>query len=981
MKFVLSLFFLTVLSGSVIPQPPKASNGSKPSSISKKPAAKASVKKDEKTQFEKALALENAEQKAAALEKFLVDFPSNESRSQAIEALTTARVAAAQAKLESGERDAALKLLRKAVDEAPVPYPDKLFADSISKVPMLTFSIAGATAAYESAAAIEKNAGSNVQQLLFLADFYLRMENGGEAKRLAEAALKLDEKSSAAYQTLGMANRLNFDLEASAAAYEKAVELDPESVLAKQSLAEMKRAIGKPEEAVAILSPLIEKDPTDLRSINGRILALFDAGKRTEAETEFTKVTEAEPGNFILLSGAAYWYAANGENTKAIDLAGKAIVAEPRYIWAHIALARGLAGEGRFIDAEQVLLKARKHGNFPTLDYELASVKFSAGFYREAAEELQKSFVVKEGAVVTKLGRRIDRSEKNFIDLLSAERRASILQPKPADSPATAEKMQALLVFANLLGEKTVDEAAVADAAAAFADGADKMRFHRQMFAANRLAERSVAAPKVLELTKAAVVSVDDGLSVPLAAAPIMASELYASRASAIATDKYVLVPEVSKQTLSAIARGRIEELAGIALMQQKNNAEAALRFRRALSILPEKSAWWRTSHWRLGTVLEADGKDKEALDAYVKSYMSDEPDAEKYGVIESVYKRVNNGTDGLDALVGANPSKPAEKKAEATPPTAAETKTEAKAEDKANSTTGIKTEPSQEKNAELTEAKSVEVSVPPAQEKDQSKAIESPLPQPETKKVLEEKPPEKEPTPKENESRPTENTRAPIENITKTTDDQTPKSLEKEAPPAKQAEKKVENESGARSSGDGEPPIKATKVEDNKAEVKASETVAEETRTPDAKPTPKPLFEPVVIEVKSSKPAKLLGGSSGKDIDLSTGERRARVVEGKEIAGEAVPQCALTVSQNNIALTGGKGSIGILASVENGDIKEVKYSSSSPKDIDVTLDSETPGIAGKAFFVVRSLTEAAGEYKVSFTSPCGKKEVQVRVR
>ena len=42
------------------------------------------------------------------------------------------------------------------------------------------------------------------------------------------------------------------------------------------------------------------------------------------------------------------------------------------------------------LDAERTLLGARRYGNFPTLEYEIASARLMAGFYRDAAEELDK---------------------------------------------------------------------------------------------------------------------------------------------------------------------------------------------------------------------------------------------------------------------------------------------------------------------------------------------------------------------------------------------------------------------------------------------------------------------------------------------------------------------------------------------------------------------------------------------------------------
>ena len=106
--------------------------------------------------------------------------------------------------------------------------------------------------------------------------------------------------------------------------------------------------------------------------------------------------------------------------------------------------------------------------------------------------------------------------------------------------------------------------------------------------------------------------------------------------------NEVIIVPEVPRQTLSKILRGRIEELTGWALYQQEKSDEAATRFKRALSVLPEKSAWWRDSMWRLGLALQSEGKSDEALDAYYKSYTSGSPELSKRIVIEVLYQKIN---------------------------------------------------------------------------------------------------------------------------------------------------------------------------------------------------------------------------------------------------------------------------------------------------------------------------------------------------
>ncbi|HSK70271.1 MAG TPA: hypothetical protein VK892_01150, partial [Pyrinomonadaceae bacterium] len=310
------------------------------------------------------------------------------------------------------------------------------------------------------------------------------------------------------------------------------------------------------------------------------------------------------------------------------------------------------------LEAEKTLLAARQYGNFPTLDYEIASARLQAGFFREAAEELQKRFVVKDDLIAANLGGRVSKEATNFIELLDLERRASIFEPVAADNPETAQKLKSLLNFSQELNAKEVNEAEISLAADEFINGGDKMKIHRQLFVANRLLDKKAAFPKVLEIAQASVNNVDSALDVPSPAAAVMADELYESRRIALSRGEVIIVPEIPRQTLSAILRGRIEEIAGWSLYQQNKPAEAVIRFKRALSILPEKSAWSRSSQWRLGASLEAEGKQKEALDAYIRSYMDGgEKETAKYLVIETLYEKINGSREGLEQRIGARPA------------------------------------------------------------------------------------------------------------------------------------------------------------------------------------------------------------------------------------------------------------------------------------------------------------------------------------
>ena len=386
------------------------------------------------------------------------------------------------------------------------------------------------------------------------------------------------------------------------------------------------------------------------------MLALFDSGEKATAEKELDAALQANPGNVILLAGAAYWYAAHSEPDRAIELSQQAITAEPRYVWSHLALAHAYFAKNQPLDAEQALLRGRQYGRFPTLEYELALARAKAGLYREAVEVLRGSFSVEGDKVKVRLGGRVERADASFSELLAPERKASIFEPESTTDPETAAILKALLAFDKEVQAPLANEAAISSTADKFVEGDDAMKVHRQIYVATTLLDKNVALPKVIELTKSAVDFTDQGLNAPNASAATMASELYDSRMLALSKNEYLHIPDVPKAMLSAIIRGRIEELAGWALYQEGQTADAVTRLRRAVSVLPPKSAWWRSSTWKLGAALQADGKDAESLQYYLKSYKADKPDAARYIVVAALYKKVKGNDEGLEAEIGPNP-------------------------------------------------------------------------------------------------------------------------------------------------------------------------------------------------------------------------------------------------------------------------------------------------------------------------------------
>ena len=920
-------------------------------------------------------------------------------------------------KLAAGDVEGAVKFYKAAITDAPKPVPDQLFTETLAKFPANLYFRGARAEGFELARAIETKSNSSVAQLLSVATFYMSIENGSEARRVAESAIKLDPASPAAYQTLGLASRMDFLLDDSAAAYAKALEFEPDSQTARRGLAEMKRALGKADDAVILYREILAKDEADLPARTGLVLALFDAGKRSDAEAELARTLEANPGNVILQAGVAYWYAANGEGDKAVDFAQKAIASDPRFVWSHIALARGYVAQKNPVAAEKTLIAARRYGNFPTLEYEIASARVAAGFYREAAEELAKSFSVKEGIVYTNLGGRVYRGSKDFAELVGFERRASIFAPTGADSPEGSARMTALLELKQEIDKPTPKPDAIAKAADDFVHGDDKMKVYRLLFAGSQLLDKKIALPKVIDLTKAAPAVLDAGLDAPDPTAAVMASELYESRTIAAARGDYISVPAVPKTILSSILRGRVEEINGWAYFQMEDPAQASIHLKRAVSVLPADSAWWRSSTWRLGTSLMLEGKNSDALEMYIRSYKS-QPDPLRYNAIEALYKRVNGHTLGLENRIGPNPAptvstetvaqRPNQNQPpipagltkvdptpvstpEATPaPSPAETPKIVSEEAKTESTPSATPEPSPTPEATPvpTETPTVVTDVPKTETQPIPLPEPSPTPTPEpeptpspteTPKVVTDDPkPETTPSP---EPAPTttglptqtpEEIKVPVapETTPSPTPEPTPEPTKTPEPKENVTAKLVDNTNGLF------PPVVITipPPPANRTKTAASPTGADSARAEATKPRPSPSPEQ---KQEDLEPTGTPVSEAKTENKPATGRPRV-VVDGVPI--DEIKPCTLTLDQENITVpNSGSDRAVIVRRIDDGDIEGLTARSTSPEDVSVRREV-IAGIKTSALFVLRSRSAKPGEFQVRFEAPCGKKEIVVKV-
>jgi tetratricopeptide (TPR) repeat protein len=600
-----------------------------------------------------------ADKRIDALKAFLQTHPRSPARLRATELIVVARATLGDQKLQAGDVPGGLEMFRLAIAETPAEMTDNLYNDVVSKVPVNLILRGQRAAAIDSAHAIEALVRLNPKRLLALASFYLALEDVAEATRIAEFAVKVAPDLATAHQALGSARHIGLLLDEAAAEYSRALELDPKLLAARRGLADLKRAAGKSQEAEALYRELLQVNPKDNAARTGLILSLFDLGKKDEAEAELAATLKEDERNVLLLTGAAYWYAAHNQATRALELGQKAVDIEPRYTWAQIAMARGLVASKRPIEAERALRFVRKYGRFPTLDYELATVLGSLGLYDEAVAELSRSFTLKNGEVETKLAGRALARASGFTELLARERQASIFQATAADSETNSKLLKALMAFTEVINPpvgQTINEADAIAAGQEFIGGDDPMRSYRQIYVASRLLKRRIALAKVIELSQAAMLGVEAAVDAPAATVAVQADDMKEIRATAISVGGTPSIQEAPRYALSALLRGRIEDQIGWALFNQDKKEEAITHLRLAVGVLPERTPIWREALWHLGAALEADGKSQQALLYYMKNYVTGLPDPIHRAVIEALYRKVNGSLDGLDEKIGPSP-------------------------------------------------------------------------------------------------------------------------------------------------------------------------------------------------------------------------------------------------------------------------------------------------------------------------------------
>jgi hypothetical protein len=138
-------------------------------------------------------------------------------------------------------------------------------------------------------------------------------------------------------------------------------------------------------------------------------------------------------------------------------------------------------------------------------------------------------------------------------------------------------------------------------------------------------------------------------------------------------------------------------------------------------------------------------------------------------------------------------------------------------------------------------------------------------------------------------------------------------------------------------------------------------------TPTPAPTPTPENKTEETVTN-NAENPSDPLG--------------RQRVVPDKPTETPTETPSCLVASQESISILNNGGNLGVLVGyLQEGDTAQITAASSSPTDVIITLEPLIGKQSGRVFFIIKSISENKGVFTVTFNSPCGKKEIQVKVR
>jgi tetratricopeptide (TPR) repeat protein len=613
-------------------------------------------------QLDDAAAIEEPNERIAALKEFISRTPGQQLLTAAREQLVLAWAQVGERHLGANNISAASEAFRSAVAELPDQISDKFFQDTVARMPFVMSARGYRTEAIDLAKLLEPRLTREPLRLGALGEFYINLEAPGEAIRVLEMAVKRAPDEIRLHRPLATAYRMSLRLADATKELEQVAALDASDGRAYGELGNLARARGDYPEALRLYRSQLRIDERSTAAMKGVALSLIATGKDDEGKAEIARIRQTKGAQEIdsdlhFLTQMAFYYLARGKNDEAADVGVRVLALEPRYAWGRILAAEIEMATGEPFEAEKHLIAALKNADFPTLRFTLGRLYLSVEDFDGALEQFAKFITLTSGGKFkTRLGGVLEAEATGLSELLARERQASIfvaVPPTPEEQFAMAEALirfdarlrtgKALPAPSSSLvaprRTRTVREApaTVEALTTAFVEAVGVRRPFRALYAARRLAEEGQSPQLALKL-----------------ADQVLDQAEIATEPEGSLLD----FPNYDRVARLRILRGRALDTKGWALSQLKRNKEAMTALAEAVDSFggfPEAKA----SVWRLGTVREVVGEEEEALNLYIAAY---EPPTQPGSVdvrrtlIEVLYRKVHGSLEGLDARIGPAP-------------------------------------------------------------------------------------------------------------------------------------------------------------------------------------------------------------------------------------------------------------------------------------------------------------------------------------
>ncbi|HEX9002849.1 MAG TPA: tetratricopeptide repeat protein [Blastocatellia bacterium] len=616
-------------------------------------AAQSKVPQAERPTLEAALAIEDPEARAAALQQILKARPAIEQADAAREALVGSWAQLGETQLGENNIEKAMANFRQALSALPEKVSDRFFEETVVRIP-LAVSVRGyRNEAIDLARQLEKRFAKEFLRLARLGEFFMTIEAPADAIRTLETAAKLSEEDARLHRALGMAYRMGLRLDDAIAEYQQAIGADPQDKRAYYELANLYRAHGAYTDAAKLYQKQLEVEPRHTGSLKGLALCALAQGREEQMNAALNQARDLRGSaeevtyDIYLQTQMSFYYLKQNRLKQARAAAEAALLVEPRYAWARIAAAEVDLAEGKIFEAERNLLAARQYAGFPSLFFTFGKLYLSVEDFDGALEQFARAFsystrLSPKEQFATRLGGTLDVKAEGVKELLSREHQASLFVVESPTSSEQFKQAESLVRFHAWLteiramttsGKGTVTRKQMEEldrAALDFVETESTRRSFRSLYIAQKLSQAGVSTGLAVELAEQAL-----GLAE-------VATELDGSLRD---------YPNYDRNGRLQIFRGRALDTKGWSLYKAGRNEEAIAALDEAVKAygsLPEG----KRALWHLASVKETAGDLNSALEYYIAGYEPPEASGAdmKGAVIEVLYHKANGSGEGLEA-------------------------------------------------------------------------------------------------------------------------------------------------------------------------------------------------------------------------------------------------------------------------------------------------------------------------------------------